>query len=842
MPKEKEKPRIRLGIYLSYVKNELDNENKCLELPFTIMLLISFSYLALLHLSQDRVYIAEDALRMDIEENANFAWSHQFGHKTVYDVNSLADFWSWMQLGYIPLVVQPTWAYSEDIQFDYDSVVEGTNYSAFNTAQLPLQWQLEGFGSTAKAVPVREDLLHYNRIIGGIRMRQERAEAGYDQCRFPGNIPEDVWKTWLSKPCSPASPSYELPPEPWAAESFTTAERVEWLFTSILNPDQIRQKLYDMEDGCDGLSARLEDDARTYMHCLCEQCMGEDGVSRPWLDEETQRIEVGFITFNPEYNLLSLVTCNFFFNRGGRIHKFVHVQSSFARHFAGDIFEIAGMVFCDVVFLASLCWVFASESMEIVRAIRGSQRRWYMTLYEDYIGFWNAIDWISIFTSILICFLFGQLIISTADVTDAFQRFAAFYANPENFTSVEDLENEMQHFFEMVEDMCFIERWYRQSFCIYPMTVMLRLFKSFAAQPRLSVVTRTLSSSATDLLHFFIIFFSVFFCMAVNSVLLFGQDITDFATLTRAVFTNFRGMCGDWDWTAMKSTDRYMAGVWFWLFVNIEMILLLNMLLAILMDAYSEVNAQVDDAMTLPQQISEMVRRRRQFLSGKRVRLTDVWNAYFKVYEDEKQMLNSDVLICSDDIEKTVPGIPAEQAARTLKNAKAIHDAANEQPFGTEEMKDLLEKLEDRSRTMRDMVQDIKDWVVMYEEPSARTNQSFLPNAESRQVDVDGLIVETVKEVIGGVGDELDVSIRHMIKPLHQRQAEIEAQQQDINISVKDTFRVFQQIRSQTDNMVETVRKLAYDKQRRIPYQATESKARGGRMLNVCSATGWSTQ
>lgn len=820
-----------MGIYLSYVKNELDNENKCLELPFTFMLLMSFSYLALLHLSQSRVFIAEDAFVFDIEENANFAWSHNFGHKIIHDVNSLADFWSWMQLGYIPLVVQQSWAYSEDMQASYESVVEGTNYSAFNMNALPTHWHLADFNSDAEAVPVRDDMLHHNRIIGGIRLRQERPELGIDLCRFPGNIPEDLWKSWYGKPCMPADPNYELPPQPQHAESFGESHRVEWLLTSQYSMQQIKDKLYDMEDGCGAMSAKQRPD------CLCTTCVGEDGIPRPWLDEQTQRVEVGFVSFNPEYNLLSLVTCNFYFNRGGRIYKFVHVQSSFAKHFAGDIFEVAGMVVCDVVFLASLFWVFTSESIEIFRSIRGSQRRWYITLYEDYIGFWNAIDWISIFTSILICFLFGLLIVSTADAVEAFQQLADASLSEGS----QELEDEMQHFFELVEEMCSIERWYRQSFCIYPMTVMLRLFKSFAAQPRLSVVTRTLSNSATDMGHFFIIFFSVFFCMAVNSVLLFGQDIPDFATLPRAVVTNFRGMCGDWDWSAMKSTDRYMAGIWFWLFVCIEMILLLNMLLAILMDAYSEVNAQVDDALTLPQQISEMVRRRRQFLSGKRVRLTDVWNAYFKVYEDEKVMLESDVMISSEDIEKVVPGIPEEQARRTWKNAKAIHDAENEQPFGTEEMKELLEKLEDRSRYLRDILQSLRNWVVMYDTATAKPSESLLSNAESQQVDVDGLIVDTVREVIGGIGDQLDGTIQQIMKPLLEFQANIDTNKKNIQISIQDTFRVFRELRQQTDVMVDTVRRMSYEKQRRMSAGPMVTKVSGGRLLNVCSATGWST-
>ena len=86
-----------------------------------------------------------DGLAQAIEEGATFAWSGNFGHKNaaileassllkhidersglrvrgwgiierscqVYDVNSLADFWSWLRLGFLPLLVQHSWAWSE---------------------------------------------------------------------------------------------------------------------------------------------------------------------------------------------------------------------------------------------------------------------------------------------------------------------------------------------------------------------------------------------------------------------------------------------------------------------------------------------------------------------------------------------------------------------------------------------------------------------------------------------------------------------------------------------------------------------------------------------------------
>merc|ERR550514_1645724 len=93
------------GEFLSWLDSRAEEEHELLQLPFT--------GLALLHVQNHKIYGVEEAIEHDVEENANFAWSHAFGHKGIHDVNSIADFWSWLRLGLVPLVLQTEYAYSE---------------------------------------------------------------------------------------------------------------------------------------------------------------------------------------------------------------------------------------------------------------------------------------------------------------------------------------------------------------------------------------------------------------------------------------------------------------------------------------------------------------------------------------------------------------------------------------------------------------------------------------------------------------------------------------------------------------------------------------------------------
>merc|ERR1719277_2932206 len=141
--------------------------------------------------------------------------------------------------------------------------------------------------------------------------------------------------------------------------------------------------------------------------------------------------------------------------------------------------------------------------------------------------------------------------------------------------------------------------------------IMLRLFKSFDAQARLAVVTNTLSMAAQDLIHFFVVFFGVFFCLCLSAVLFFGQDLFEFTTIFRAIHTCFRTMFGDWDWESMEQVRRSIAMVWFSIFMLLMVMILLNMLLAIIMENYMKVKQKISDpalAVPLGKQMQEMYR------------------------------------------------------------------------------------------------------------------------------------------------------------------------------------------------------------------------------------------
>merc|ERR1719158_1398908 len=71
-------------------------------------------------------------------------------------------------------------------------------------------------------------------------------------------------------------------------------------------------------------------------------------------------------------------------------------------------------------------------------------------------------------------------------------------------------------------------------------------------------------------------------------MILWGQEQDDFTNFGRASNAVFRIMLGDYDWDELTRVGRQQAGLWFWAFTWLVNLIMLNMLLAIVMDVYAK--------------------------------------------------------------------------------------------------------------------------------------------------------------------------------------------------------------------------------------------------------------
>merc|ERR1719247_1304193 len=124
-------------------------------------------------------------------------------------------------------------------------------------------------------------------------------------------------------------------------------------------------------------------------------------------------------------------------------------------------------------------------------------------------------------------------------------------ANPKIPGSFET-EEELVSYYALVSEMSTRVYTLRMLLAGYPFVIGVRLFRSFDAQPRLGLVTKTLQKASTEIIHFGVVFFSAFLIYAAAAMVLFGSESDEFSTISRATTAVFLVLIGAFDWEDLK--------------------------------------------------------------------------------------------------------------------------------------------------------------------------------------------------------------------------------------------------------------------------------------------------
>eukprot|EP00928_Gymnodinium_smaydae_P079667 TRINITY_DN63535_c0_g1_i1.p1 TRINITY_DN63535_c0_g1~~TRINITY_DN63535_c0_g1_i1.p1 ORF type:complete len:795 (-),score=124.47 TRINITY_DN63535_c0_g1_i1:297-2681(-) len=638
---------VRSSNIQGFLRKELTEAQAIFELPVVTCLFVFFTLAVLQHGSLEAIHAVDKAISFDITENANFAFSGiipfengRMGHKSLGDVNSFADIWSWLSLGAVPIFWPSGWDVSEAranvaaaCTRPGDAIADFGWKNAFHPSNITTNAQItgtcpEGSDPPTKpadffGTPETPTYLFYNSILGGMRIRQERT----DDIDCPAaSMDAELASSAHKGACVPDN-GYWLRPELHSAlgmyeEQVNKPEAKNQYLLSGQSQTEIRAQL-----------RKLENDA--------------------WINPRTAKVEMLYTTYNAH---LDLFTCTFillFMNRGGHFHKLLEPVSIWLHPYSS-----AWNYVWDICWLLLVVYLAVDEGIQIAKHIKqlGFRRG-----LKTYFSFVNVVDWVNVIYSFVIViywiFYLGQLdelnsYIRTASVEvegtwkDAAVREAFFGA----------AHNAVQTF-----------HTFRFMLAIYPFVLVLRFFKAFSMQPRLAVVTETLRAACVDILHFGFVFFTVFFIYVISAMILFGQEMEEYAEIGRATTTTFRVLMGDFDWEEMNAVGRPQAAAWFWSLMILLNLIMLNMLLAIIMDVYSEVKGNIGcDAPTLVSQVVKMINEFREIRAGRMVPTAKVLKILDPTDLDDGDDEGEDIVLTADELMKMVPGLSSAQAESIL--------------------------------------------------------------------------------------------------------------------------------------------------------------------------------
>jgi len=554
------------NVLKEYLEREVEESAACWGLPFTLLLVVSYAIVALSHDDAAMLRALEQSMAHDIVDNANFAFTGPaVGNKGLDDVNSVADFWSWMSNGLLPLIFIQSKSWHE-------------NYNETD------QW----YENQTVSEEMTGVWLTYNRIVGGIRMRQETDE-NIDCTTVEINLKA------YGMSCV-GGLGFELDPEIRSARFISEPVREVWLY--------------------------LQDDLEHLQDVVWE-------LERTrWLDRNTREIEIAIPVYNGELGIHVMFYIGFFMNRGGHIYKKLMPMSITSQMHPFWYYWIGDFVWMFCVF-----YIFISEIGEVWSIVK---RKGITALAEEYVSFWNLFDWFSLFCAFVVMGMFGSVMNMVNICNDSVQNLkdpTEVLWNSTAYTTV------LHDHIETLETTVKYVNNFRTVMAAYPLIIILRLFKAYSAQPRLAMVTKTLETAGQELIEFGLVFMSVFVTFTISGVVLFGREVVSFGTMPRAVFASFRMLIGDLMWDEISQVGRVFAFMWISLFMVVNVMLLLNMLLAIIMKHYVQAKDSAGNAQTLWSEAFQVWERWRDERKGRTVAIEKILSVLEKEDRIERQLL-----------------------------------------------------------------------------------------------------------------------------------------------------------------------------------------------------------
>jgi hypothetical protein len=551
---------VKVPLLVKCLQQRKEKRDSCMSLPMTILFFIVFVNSTQSHSRVYEVHGQQAALRNIIE---NSAFDH--GHKTIFDINDYWDWWTWMDESFAPYFMQQK-----------DEVTQEP-------------WPDSKWGRVIK----------YSQVVGGIRIEQVRSRATpctkVDPslnltCLFATN-PDDFSGDPFGR--HPFADIADAPPDAVAAfaagpRRLTTEDTGElWEgapgWTDIPFGRRLRAGASAKDGEVLGRAKEVTAGAPLFQILMLERTPVEENMAKlhfmrdnHWLDPETFYVQIRMILLNPEFStpFYHVSEIRFVFTRGGYITKRVDFQSIPVMPYASYM-----MVFYDLLFLGLVLMVFFQEFKEVLNCLKEG------TLFNEYlIDGWNLLDWFTIFCGFVLMGLWlwcSYFIVELNKMVGAYGRSGQ--QDPDLARAVHDAAPILKSGLMYLQIGC----------SYYTLVIMARFFKAFRAQPRLAIVTTTLYNASSDIGHFMLVFLTIILSYGMAGVFLFGRANPEFMNLEFAMMTCFRAMMGDFDWDELSRQHRGSAFFWFCSYMVLVYLIMLNMLLAIVMDVYTGVKAKM---------------------------------------------------------------------------------------------------------------------------------------------------------------------------------------------------------------------------------------------------------
>ncbi|CAI5983995.1 unnamed protein product, partial [Closterium sp. NIES-65] len=469
-------------------------------------------------------------------------------------------------------------AVGRDLNFPFSLQRYGPNYTESNLAF-----------AAERSIAATRYVSRRNRLLVGMVLQQER--LGTQQCSRPGLLHLAGWCSngtstepfGVNPHFLPTSAIYDSA----ASANITQLDNNTFGFKLKFNPQGLPYGfIYPTESLTSYplvFDINLDNEAATRRLQYL--------VDGSYIDNGTRSIDVSFITFNGETLTFVLTTVTCTLDAGGSMAVSFKSQPAAMAMYDASAGNIARLVL-EMVYLVGLLWNVCGELQEMAdrAATDGS--------VLSYFGcFWNWIDMLSIalqVTAVVIWVVLWRYV----EAFDMQPRYDIYYTLLEmpRYWAVPNPPTGFISATQAFADLRNIINLRAVYFALQGINVffmMIRLLKVMDFQPYLGVITRSLALATPSLLHFFLLSFTVFFCFSMYGYLVFGGTLELFSTVSESMFSLFLLLINDngsaYFLQRLESWNLIAAMLFFLMFIVFMVFILLNFLIAIIVDAFMDV-------------------------------------------------------------------------------------------------------------------------------------------------------------------------------------------------------------------------------------------------------------
>ena len=281
--------------------------------------------------------------------------------------------------------------------------------------------------------------------------------------------------------------------------------------------------------------------------------------SNGWIDVQTRAVFVEFTVYNANTNLFGIITLFIeFLPSSGAITK-VDIQAPrFYLHLNG------GETLAHVLVIFFMLYFLYREGKLVYK-----QRLAYFK------GFWNWIETVLVISEIALIVLF----------------LARLYETDRNLLQLRENPNDYVGFQYAGQADAFMTFVLGVLVFFYTIRFLriLRFNKNFL------VIGKTLSRISAPILSFCVPFIFGFFAFALFAYSVFSSELEDYSSFIRTMVTQFSMTLGDFDFEALYMVNPLLATLYFFAFIGLNVMVLMNMFIATINDSYAEIQEETSE-------------------------------------------------------------------------------------------------------------------------------------------------------------------------------------------------------------------------------------------------------